>query len=204
MELLMDANVAYVLLVSGFVLAILALFAPGTGLIELGALFALALSGYEVLHLQINIWALVILILGVFPFLLALRRSGRWIFLVISMAAFAVGSIFMFSANNGLPAVNPILAVFVTPLSIGLLWLVARKGLDAILRKPDFDLQKLVGAVGDATTAINHHGSVYVGGEQWSARSQNPIPAGTRVQVIRRDGFVLEVEPFQPPIQKQQ
>jgi len=33
-----------------------------------------------------------------------------------------------------------------------------------------------------------------VAGELWSARSEKPIPAGSEVHVIRREGFILIVE----------
>jgi membrane-bound ClpP family serine protease len=33
-----------------------------------------------------------------------------------------------------------------------------------------------------------------VAGELWSARSEKPVPAGSYVHVIRREGFVLVVE----------
>ena len=38
MEFLINPNISYVLLILGFVTAILALFSPGTGVLELGAL----------------------------------------------------------------------------------------------------------------------------------------------------------------------
>lgn len=38
-------------------------------------------------------------------------------------------------------------------------------------------------------------GRVNVGGEDWAARSAAPLPAGTRVRVVRADGIVLEVTP---------
>jgi len=40
-------------------------------------------------------------------------------------------------------------------------------------------------------------GTVYVGGEEWTARSQDPIPAGMPVRVIGRDGLVVVVEPVE-------
>jgi membrane-bound ClpP family serine protease len=39
-------------------------------------------------------------------------------------------------------------------------------------------------------------GTVYVQNEEWSARSKEHIPAGTRVKVVHQDGFTLEVEPL--------
>ena len=101
MNFLTDPNIAFVLLVSGFVLATLALFAPGTGLVELGALFALALAAYSLASLPINVWALVILILGVIPFVLAMRKTRHWVFLLIGIAALVVGSIFVFRNPEG-------------------------------------------------------------------------------------------------------
>ncbi|MHB8114618.1 MAG: NfeD family protein, partial [Bellilinea sp.] len=59
MNLLMDPNVAYVLLVLGIVLGVLALFAPGTGFLEIGALFALVLSGISAINMENNPWALI-------------------------------------------------------------------------------------------------------------------------------------------------
>lgn len=194
MNFLLDPNVAYVMLVGGFLLAILALFSPGTGLLELGALFMLALAGYGVANLPINAWALVLLVVGVLPFLLALRRSRQWAWLIASLAALVVGSIFLFSTADGGPAVNPWLASLVSLLVIPFVWLVGRKSLEA-LGRPKQSLDDLVGMTGEARTDILAEGSVYVNGEDWSARSKVLIPAGSKVRVVHRDGLVLEVEP---------
>jgi len=43
MDLLLDPNVAYMILVVGFVLGVLALFTPGTGFLEVGVLLAISL-----------------------------------------------------------------------------------------------------------------------------------------------------------------
>jgi len=193
MNFLLDPNVAYVMLVGGFLLAILALFSPGTGLLELGALFMLALAGYGVANLPINVWALIVLLVGVFPFMLALRRSRQWAWLIPTLVALVVGSIFLFSSADGSPAVNPWLAGLVSILVIPFVWLIGRKSLEA-LGRPTQSLADLIGMIGEARTDILAEGSVYVNGEDWSARSKTLIPAGSKVLVLRRDGLVLEVE----------
>jgi len=48
---------------------------------------------------------------------------------------------------------------------------------------------------GDARTSIDPIGSVYVDGEMWSARAEHPIPEGTAVRVISREGLMLNVKP---------
>ncbi len=196
MSFFFDPNVAYLLLVGGFLLAILALFAPGTGLIEAGALILLVLAGFSIASQTYNTWALLILVLGVIPFILALRRSRRWIFLLISLAALTLGSAFLVTTPNGQPAVNPILALVNSAVVGGFLWLVAHRLLDAIAR-PVVNKNNMVGKVGEASTDILSEGSVYVGGEEWTARSANFIPAGSRVIVQSQEGLSLTVTPQQ-------
>ncbi len=195
MNILLDANVAYILLVGGFLLAILALFSPGTGLLELGALFALLLAGYSMYNLPVNAWALALLVVGVFPFLLAVRRSRNRIYLVASIAALVVGSLFLFRGPAGGPAVHWAIAILVSLLVTGFMWIVARKGLEAVGR-PSANPDRVIGMTGEARTAVHAEGTVYVGGETWTATSLVHIPAGSRVRVAARDGLILTVEPL--------
>ena len=61
------------------------------------------------------------------------------------------------------------------------------------------DLERLFEAEASAVTDLNPEGSVYVLGENWSAIAETPIPAGSRVRVLRREGLVLYVEPAAEP-----
>lgn len=195
MNFLLDPNVAYFLLSFGFLFAVLALFTPGTGILEIGAIFALLLAGYSMLTLPINIWALGILILGVFPFLIALKRSHQYWYLVLSIAALVIGTVFLFRTEEGTAAINPLLAVIVSSVVILVLWIIGRRGIEAISQQPVHDLDRLLGMTGLAGTDIHHEGSLLIGGEEWTAQSKTPIPAGTEVRVISRSGLVLQVEP---------
>jgi membrane-bound serine protease (ClpP class) len=196
MNFLLDPNISYLILVGGFVMAVLAMFAPGTGLLEVGATMAIVVAGFSLANLPFNWWALAILVIGVFPFLIALRRSQNLIYLVISIIAMIIGSIFMFRAENGQLAVNPILAVIVSILVAGLMWIIATRGMEALKMKPYSRTGKLVNQVGKARSDIFHNGTVYIQSEEWSARSSVPISTGTLVKIIKQDGVVLEVEPL--------
>ena len=194
-ELLLDPNLAYILLVIGSMLAILAMFTPGTGVLELGAIFILILAGWQVAHMQVNLWALGVLILGVVPFVIAVRRSHQKIYLIVAITAFVLGSSFLFSSSETwLPVVNPILAIVVSVLSAGFLWLTTTKVIEAEERKPTHDLTSLIGAVGETRTEVFREGSAQIMGELWTVRSNEPIPNNTKVRVVNREGFVLEVE----------
>jgi membrane-bound ClpP family serine protease len=195
MESLYNANIAYVLLVVGFVFALLAIVTPGTGIIEIVALFLLTLAGVAVFHLSFNPWALIILVLAVIPFVYAIRKPKREWALALSILGVIVGSLYLFPSTGLLPAVNPILAVVMSVLMAGFLWLTVRKVVKAYAARPLQDLHSLIGKVGQAKTRIQEDGSVQVAGELWSARSEKEIQAGSWVCVLRREGFVLIVEP---------
>ncbi len=194
MDFLINPNIAYVALVIGFVLAILALTAPGTGLLEALAMALLIFSGYEIINQPFNLWALILLVVGVVPFILAVRKSGKWYFLLAATLTFIIGSVFLFSSDVWWqPVVNPFLATIVSILVVGFFWIVVRKAMEALRKHPSHnkDLTKLTGMT---RTAVHHEGAVYVGGEVWSAHSKKPIPANAQVKVISKQGFILEVE----------
>jgi len=197
MEILLNPNLFYLILVAGVLLAIMALFSPGTGMLELGAFFLLLLAGWGIYMIPINLWALGLLLLGVFPFILAVRRSRQIIFLVIALIAFVIGSTFLYQGDTGWqPGVHPLLAIVVSILSAGYLWIATVKVLEAEHRRPSHDLNRLIGAIGETKTAIYNEGSVQVAGELWSARSHVSIPDGSIVRVTGREGLILDVEPF--------
>ena len=193
-NILLNPNLAYLFLVGGFSLALMAILTPGTGVLEIGAFFSLLLAGYGIYSLPINYWALVILLLGVFPFIFAVRKSGQTAYLAIAILALVVGSAYLFKGDPiWKPAVNLALTLVTSLLVGGFFWIVARKTLEAEAAPHSHDLTNLIGAVGEAKTDIHHEGSAQVLGELWAVRSEHPVPAGRNVRVVDRDGFVLEV-----------
>jgi membrane-bound serine protease (ClpP class) len=167
---------------------------PGTGLFEVAALFCIVLAGYAVANLSFNWWALLLLVMSVFPFVYAIQRPGREIFLGLSILLLIVGSVFMFPSNDGLFAVHPAVAILASALVTGFLWIAVRKSMEAAGARPLHDLNGVLGKSGEARTDVHEDGSVQVGGELWSARSVNLIPKGSSIRVVRWDGFVVEVE----------
>jgi len=196
-ETLLNPNLAYLFLVAGFLLVMMAIFSPGTGYFEVGALFALAFAGWQMYVMPVHWWALLLLAVGVIPFWIAVRRSGNRLYLALSILALIIGSTFLFQGEGWRPSVNPALAITVSTLTAGFMWLVTVKTLEAQQIRPSHDLSNLIGQLGLARTPIHYEGAVWVKMEEWSARSETPIPTGSRVRIIDREGFVLVVAPFE-------
>jgi membrane-bound serine protease (ClpP class) len=194
MDFLLDPNIAYLLLVVTTFLVLMAVVVPGTGIPEIAALFGLVLSGYAVYHLSFNWWAMALLLLSVVPFIFAVRGAHRERWLVLSILGLTVGSVFFFPGHQGLISVHPVLAIVTSVVYAAFLWVSIRKTLQIAQTKPLQDVSALIGQRGETKTPVEAEGSVQVVGELWSARSEKPIPVGSVVHVVGREGFVLIVE----------
>ncbi len=199
MDFLLNPNVAYLILLAGVLMGFLALATPGTGFFEIGAFFCIVLVGYAAYNLSFNGWAVIVLALSIVPFVYAIQKPKREVFLGLSILSLVVGSVFMFPSREGIFAVNPVVAVLASGLAAWFLWIASRKSIEAASTRPSHDLDRLVGQIGEARTDIHDEGSVQVGSELWSARSEASISAGAKIRVVRRDGFVVVVEQVKQP-----
>ncbi len=195
MEFLFDPNIAYLLIVSAVLLTLIAIIVPGTGIPEAGLVFCIMVAAFIVYQIGINLWAVTLLLLSIVPFFIALRvKTWRIPFLAATFLLLTVGSIFLFTGENGLSLVNPLLAVAVSLGSGGLIWFSADRTATIMQSKPVHDVDALIGQIGEARTDIHEEGSVQILGELWSARSETPIKAKNAVRILRRDGLILTVE----------
>jgi membrane-bound serine protease (ClpP class) len=188
------SNLIYLLLVAGVWFGSLAVISPGTGVYEVLTFLTLGGAGIGLFYVTINAWAFIPLILGATAFFSSLRvRKLEGVLLGISSILISFGSVYLFRSESNQPAVNPILATVVSLSTIGYYWFAIRKiiavqGMHSVLDPT------LVGQTGMSRTRIDPTGTVYVGGEYWSARSNQVIPAGAKVVVTGRKGLVLNVE----------
>ncbi|MBI9049954.1 MAG: hypothetical protein JEZ00_11075 [Anaerolineaceae bacterium] len=195
MNVLLDPNIIYFLFIGGLVMGIIAIFSPGTGFIELGALFAVALAIYGLVNLPVNSWAITIMIAGFIPFIFSGKKEYRKWLIPTSTILVVVGSLFIFRRDGNAAQANLVLIVIIDLIAVTLLWLFAIKGIEAIRIAPSFNLNELVGQETVALTDIFEEGTIHINGEDWTARSKEPIPEGKMVRVFGRNGLVLLVEP---------
>jgi membrane-bound serine protease (ClpP class) len=191
-------NLFYLCLVVGLWVTAMALVSPGTGVLEALALLLLGGAAVGMLTWPVNGLAFIPLILGAAAFILSLvwrRKAG--IGLLASAILLSLGSIFLFEDASGRPAVQPVLAITMSALTVLFFWVGLRRGLEAQLSAPTVAAATVIGQIGETRSPVHSGGTVYVGGELWSARSEQPIREGQRVRVRLLDGLVVEVEPVE-------
>ena len=189
------SNFLYLLLVAGVWFASLAVISPGTGLYEVLTLLTLGGAGIGLLYIPFNAWAFIPLILGVAAFISSLWvRKWEGHLLAISAFLFSLGSVYLFQSSRNDPAGHPLLAIIVSLSTLGFFWFAIRKTIATQRARAIHDPTLVLGQIGEARTGIEPVGTVYVGGELWSARSEHSIPAGAKVRVNSREGLVLNVD----------
>ena len=193
-------NLVFIILVVGIWASALALVVPGTGALEVVSVYCLQAAGYGALSLPINLWAVVILLLGAASFVAAIVRPHKNYFLIASAVLLTAGSILLFRGESGrISGVSWPLAAGATLLTISFFWLVVHQSLKAYRQRPTMDPGRLTGEMGVALTEVHGSGSIQLASEIWSARSREAIPPGTHVRVVGREGLVLLVEPAAQP-----
>ena len=194
------SNLMYLLLVAGVWFSSLAVISPGTGLYEVLTLMTLGGVGIGLFYIPFNAWAFVPLILGMAAFLSSLWiKKLEGVLLGVSAFLFSLGSVYLFQSTWSEPAVHPLLAIVVSLSTLGFYWFAIRKAVAAQRLQMVHDPSLVLGQIGVARTAIEPVGTVYAGGELWSARSDQSIPAGANVLVKGRKGLVLDVELVEYP-----
>jgi len=195
---LIDPNLAFMFLVLGLVGIYVEFSNPG--LIVPGVAGAiLAILGLMALSvLPINWAGAALIAVGLACFVLEAMVVSHGVLATGGAIAMVMGAVML--VDTGVPelTINWGTAVGVTLpfalISVFLLQLAIR----SYRFKVATGSEALSGETGVAKTAIHRTGRVFLHGEWWNARSDQPIPAGSPVQVARRDGLTLTVVPARP------
>ncbi|HLO34742.1 MAG TPA: nodulation protein NfeD [Candidatus Deferrimicrobium sp.] len=206
LHLLADPNIALILFTVGFYGLLFELQNPNfvTGI--LGAIaIVLAFVGFG--SLPLNVAGLILIGIGILLFALEPTVTSHGLLSVGGVLCFVLGASALYTqAGPFEPDVRvafPLLVVMtVTTAAFGALITIT-----AIRTRrmagPSWSVRGVVaGTIGEVRRPLEPIGSVYVSGEEWSARSADdrPIPRGTPVRVLSTDGLtvVVESEPHAP------
>jgi membrane-bound ClpP family serine protease len=196
MNLFISPNFAYLLAVAAIMLAISTILFSRFIWPKIGMVICLLGAGFELFNLQANPWALVIMALCPLPYYVATRQAGlRRPLLVLTGMMIVFGSAFLFVDKKGMPAVNTGLLLLVSTTCALYIWVATESWLSADSTKRGADPNSMVGLIGKATTMVDDVGMVEIDGDNWPARSEQPIPSGSTVRVIKcASGRILVVK----------
>jgi membrane-bound serine protease (ClpP class) len=203
LRLLSDPTIAFLLFSAGSAGLLAELWSPNfvTGI--LGAIvIILSLIGLGALPLNVGGLLLIILAMVLFGLELTVTSHGLLGFGGVVCLALGASALFTGPIDPFEPVVQVATPVIVTVVitSAALMGFVvlglirSRRMAPAVLAG---SAAVPPGSAGVVRRPLEPSGSVYAGGEEWSARSADnqPIERGSPVKVVARDGLTLVVEP---------
>jgi membrane-bound serine protease (ClpP class) len=195
-------NLVYLAAIAALWLAITAVYVPGTGLLELGALasFVLALAGMLALPTNVVGVALLAVAMGCFLALLFYHGPFTLVLAGLGLVIQLLGSFFLF--REGVRPDTGII-LLVTGAAFAYHQLILLPGLRAQTGISPLEADRLIGQRAQVEATIDPIGQVRVAGERWSATADQVITAGESVRVVGREGLVLHVvpEPVSTPVE---
>lgn len=205
LHLLSDPNISFILFTIGFYGLLFELQNPNfvTGI--LGALaIILAFIGFG--SLPLNVGGLLLILLAVVLFGLELTVTSHGLLGAGGLVVFALGASALFTQPGDpfqpLAAVAPGV-IATTTITAGIfmaliVWAAVRsRSMASPAGVYGSSATIPAGAAGVVRRTIEPIGSVYAGGEEWSARTSDgsPLERGTPVRIVATEGLTLIVEP---------
>ena len=194
-----NPNVAYLALIIGLLMLVVAVTTPGTGVAEVIAIIALAVAAIGLVQLSANFAGVVLIVAAFVLFALDVTQTSHGALTLGGAIALFAGSLLLFPASEGGPTISIWLIGGVTLLMVT----VSLVFLSALLRwrkqhRVDNAAQTTLGQRGVVKTAIAplKPGTAQIAGQLWSVSADTAIAAGAEVEVVERDGLTLKVRPL--------
>lgn len=197
---LVAPTLAYLLLVAGIGMLVFELFQPGFGPAGYAGLLTVALAAYGFAGLPVNPPFLLLVLGGLAAMTYDVARNALAVPTWAGLAAFVVGSVFLFHSNG--PALRlPWPAVVLATFGVLVFFAVAMTVVLRALRGQSAEMGRaLLGRIGEVRSTLNPQGHVLVEGALWRARAvewDGPVDTGTKVHVtgVDQEALILDVEP---------
>ena len=196
LQILVNPNVAFLLLLVGFVGIALEFFSPGAILPGAIGAVSLLLGLFGTVQLPVAAIGVALLVLAVGLIIAEAHLPTGGLLGLAGVGSMIAGGLLLFDTGGDGPSVSPVLVVVLAIVLGGAVALVGQRALAA--RRAPFRTgeDEIVGSVGEVRRVIDPIGQVFVGGALWRARAadpDDPIEAGYRVRVEAIDGLTLTV-----------
>lgn len=194
LHIIIDPNIAYLLLMLGFYGILFELYNPGLGLSGIGGGISLVLGLYALQVLPVNYAGLALIILGIVLLVAEALNPGFGVLGAGGIASLAIGSLILFKSPLPGLRVSPFVIVPTVLTTAAFMIFVVGAAVRARRRQPVTGQEGMIGLVGEVRKELNPRGEIFVRGERWEAESiKGTVAAGEKVQVVEIEGLRLKV-----------
>ncbi len=195
LQVLINPNVAFILLTIGIQAILIELSSPGGWVAGFIGVLCLALAAYAMGVLPFNWLGLVLIGAAIVLFILDIKAPTHGVLTVTGTVTFIAGALILFNAPfSPYGQISLPLVIAVGILTALFFAFVIAKALQAQKPRSVTGREGLVGQIGVAKSRLDPEGWVLVVGERWRAiAEEGPVEEGEDVEVVRVEGFRLHV-----------
>ena len=195
LQVLINPNVAFILLTIGVQAILIELASPGGWVAGFIGVLCLALAAYAMGVLPFNWLGLVLLGAAIVLFILDIKAPTHGALTAAGTATFIAGALILFNAPlSPYGQISLPLVIAVGILTALFFAFVVAKALQAQKPRSVTGREGLVGRTGVAKSRLDPEGWVLAAGERWRAVSEEgTVEEGEEVEVVRVEGFRLHV-----------
>jgi membrane-bound serine protease (ClpP class) len=193
LAVLVDPNIAYILLMLGFYGLLFELQNPGAILPGIVGGICLILAFLALSTLPVNAAGLALIVLGLVFFLAEIKVMSHGLLATGGVLSLLLGSVILF--QGGGTRLPWVLILTVTGVTTGFFLFVIGAGLKAQRRPVTTGNAGMVGRRALAIERLAPDGVVRLGNELWRAQSSSDVPVGSEVEITGVDGLMLRVRP---------
>lgn len=198
LHIITNPTVAFILLTLGLNALLFELSAPGGYAAGVVGAICLVLAFYALGVLPVNYAGLIFIVLAFGLFIADVKAATGGVLTVGGVVSLVAGALLLFNSPLYRVSISAIVAV---ALVTGLFFAFAVTKVVQARRRPAVTgTESLIGQLGEARTALEPEGMVFVRGELWQAESLvGPIEKGERVEIAGMRGFRVQVRKAAPP-----
>jgi membrane-bound serine protease (ClpP class) len=202
LEILVNPNVSYLLLIAGMIGIAIEFFSPGLIIPGAFGAIALVLGLYANAQLPVAPAGVVLLILGFVMIVAEVHLPTHGILGAAGVISLAASGLLLYSGTNSAFELSPVVAVAVAVILGGGLAFAAQRAIAARRLPKHTGWEELIGAVAEVRQPLDPVGQVFLNGALWRAVAAGPngtgraLPPGSRVRVESVEGLTLKVVPL--------
>jgi len=189
-----NPNIAYILMILGFYGLYFELSNPGAIFPGVAGAICLILAFYALQTLPINYAGLMLIILAIGLFIAEAFITSHGVLGVGGAVAMLFGSLMLIDSSEPSLQISWAVILPVVAASALLFIVTVTVAVRAHRSRVDTGKEGLIGMRAEARTDIGADGQVFLRGEYWNARSDEPIAKGEKVMVVAVDGLRLKVK----------
>ena len=196
LNIIANPTIALMLISIGGLAIVYEIINPGGYVSGIVGAILLLVGLYAVGQLPVNYAGLALILLAFALFVAELFTPTFGALTATGMVSFVVGALILFNTSEfayeiPLPSIIGIPVTMALIVAFGL-----RKVVQSMHRQPVTGQEGMIGAIGTVKETLSPRGSIFVWGERWQAVSHDgqEILAGTRVEIVALEGFLLTVK----------